>query len=137
MADKFEAQVSEWARQTEARLTATFRDAAQRVANETRQPVGAGGNMPVVTGNLRRSLAVSTVEMPQPRGGNERFETDPGQNITLTIARAQLGQTVYLGFQAIYARYQENRYGFVRLTAQRWPQIVREAAEAMKSRSGG
>lgn len=137
MADKFEAQVSEWARQTEARLTATFRDAAQRVANETRQPVGAGGNMPVVTGNLRRSLAVSTVEMPQPRGGNERFETDPGQNITLTIARAQLGQTVYLGFQAIYARYQENRYGFVRLTAQHWPQIVREAAEAMKSRSGG
>jgi hypothetical protein len=131
----FRAQVSNWARQSEDRLVAVFREATQRVANEVRVPVGAGGNMPVVTGNLRRSLGISLSAMPTVQG--RQFEADPSTEISLTIANSQLGQTIYLGFQAVYARYQENRYGFVRLTAQRWEQIVQESAQIIRDRTEG
>jgi len=61
----FSASVSAWARRSDARLVAVFRDATQQVANDVRIPKKKGGNMPVDTGNLRRSLASSTVEMPK------------------------------------------------------------------------
>jgi hypothetical protein len=120
----FAAQVTAWAKRNDARLTAVFRASAQTVANECRIPKGAGGNMPVLTGNLRRSLTVSTVEMPSIGDPKTRYDSDSTGNIALTIARVNLGQTIYLGFQAVYAPYQENKNGFVRLTAQRWPEIV-------------
>lgn len=144
---KFEAQVTAWVRKTELRLEAVFRFSAQAVANEVRVPVGKGGNMPVLTGNLRRSLVASKVEMPTVEPGKEF--PDKTENIKLVIAGAQIGETVFLGFQAAYARRMEYGFqgedsagrtfnqkgrGFVRLTAQRWPKIVREQARLLKSR---
>lgn len=140
MAQKsFSAAVSEWAAKTEQRMAAVFRQAAQTVANEVRVPKAAGGNMPVDTGNLRRSLMASMEAMPKVKEGEQTFSDNEGQ-IKLVIAGADLGQTVYLGFQANYARPQEYGTskmagnGFVRLTAQRWPQIVEEAAQTIQSR---
>jgi hypothetical protein len=136
MADDFTAKVAAWVQKSEAAMTAVFRESAQTVANDVRIPVGDGGNMPVKTGNLRRSLAVSTHEMPQiVDDAKSRYNTDPGSNITLSIAQAKLGDTIWLGFQANYAPYMENMYGFVRLTAQRWQQIVSEAASKIKGGS--
>lgn len=136
MPDPFNAKVAAWVRKSEEAMTAVFRESAQTVVNDVRVPVGSGGNMPVVTGNLRRSLAVSLHEMPQiVDDAKSRYNSDPGSNITLTIAQAKLGETVYLGFQANYAPYMENMYGFVRLTAQRWQQIVSEAASKIKGSS--
>jgi hypothetical protein len=154
---------------TQQRMEAVWRDAAQTVANEVRRPVSAGGNMPIDTGNLRRSLMASTAAIPEIRPTEiEGFVDNDGQ-ITLVIAGAKLGQTIYLGFQANYAAHMEygtaphkifpkdkkalffhvggagvfaasvnhpgtKPFGFVRLTAQRWPQIVDASAQRIQSR---
>jgi hypothetical protein len=142
----FSAQVSEWASAELDRAEAVFQTAAQTVANEVRNPVSEGGRMPVKTGNLRRSLMASTSTMPLIREGAEQF-TDGG--IELIIAGAELGATVYLGFQAAYAArlnygfvgqdslgrtYNQTGFGFVDAVSQRWPQIVAAAELTVRGR---
>lgn len=142
----FAAQVSEWAKAETEREEAVFRTAAQEVANDVRTPVAEGGRMPLKTGNLRRSLMASTADMPTIKEGKTEFQ-DSG--IELVIAGAQLGETIFLGFQASYAArrefgfvgtdslgrmYNETGMGFVSATAQRWPQIVQEAEQKVRSR---
>ncbi|QJS27471.1 hypothetical protein [Rhizobium ruizarguesonis] len=142
----FAAQVSEWAISELERSQAVFQTAAQEVANEVRTPVAEGGRMPLKTGNLRRSLMASTADMPRIQEGKTTF-SDSG--IEMVIAGAELGSTIYLGFQAAYARrlemgfvgadslgrlYNQTGYGFVAATAQRWPQIVAQAEQTVRSR---
>jgi hypothetical protein len=116
-----------------------WKTAVQKVAMESRIPIAKGGNMPVVTGNLRRSQAASTVEMPTVASGKAKFNNDGGQNVAAVILNASLGDKIYIAFRAIYARVQENRYGFVLLTAQRWKSIVRESIQELKNggKAGG
>ncbi|ACI55694.1 conserved hypothetical protein [Rhizobium leguminosarum bv. trifolii WSM2304] len=142
----FAAEVSEWCRQFEGAAEAVFQTAAQTVANEVRTAVAEGGRMPVKTGNLRRSLMASTSAMPTIKEGKETF-SDSG--LELVIAGAELGSTVYLGFQAAYAArmnygfvgtdslgrtYNQAGYGFVDAVAQRWPQIVTQAEATVRGR---
>ncbi|KKZ89066.1 hypothetical protein [Rhizobium phaseoli] len=142
----FAAQVSEWAREEMERAEVVFQTAAQTVANEVRTSVNEGGRMPVRTGNLRRSLMASTSDMPRIQEGKTTF-TDSG--IEMIIAGAELGETVYLGFQAVYAArmnygfvgtdaagrvYNQTGYGFVDAVAQRWPQIVTQAEATVRGR---
>lgn len=142
----FAAQVSAWASAEIERAEAVYQTAAQTVANEVRTPVAAGGRMPVKTGNLRRSLMASTSSMPTIIEGKQEFSDSP---IELVIAGAELGGTIWLGFQASYAArrefgfvgtdslgrmYNETGMGFVSATAQRWPQIVQEAEQEVRSR---
>jgi hypothetical protein len=142
----FAAQVSEWAKAELEREEAIFHEAAQAVANEVRTPVAEGGRMPLKTGNLRRSLMASTADMPTIREGKTEFQ-DSG--IELVIAGSQLGDTVYLGFQAAYAArmnygfvgtdslgrtYNQTGFGFVDAVAQRWPQIVTQAEAKVRNR---
>ena len=130
----FESQLSEWARQSQARALAVVKDATQTVANEMRRPKAAGGNMPVDTGNLRRSLGVSKSAMPSLQDNKTKFAADPSAEIALTIAGFRVGETIHLGFQASYARVQENLNGFVRLTAQRWPEFVADSCRRIQGR---
>lgn len=142
----FAATISEWGRAELDRAEAIFQTAAQEVANEVRSPVADGGRMPVKTGNLRRSLMASTSEMPSIKAEKTTF-TDSG--IEMVIAGAELGSTVFLGFQAAYAArmnfgfvgedslgraYNFAGFGFVDAVAQRWPQIVKEAEAKVRSR---
>ncbi|MGM5009970.1 hypothetical protein ACD592_12680 [Rhizobium sp. 969_B3_N1_2] len=142
----FTAEVSEWCRKVEGAAEAVFQTAAQTVANEVRTAVAEGGRMPVKTGNLRRSLMASTSAMPTIKEGKETF-SDSG--LELVIAGAELGSTVYLGFQAAYAArmnygfvgtdslgrtYNQAGYGFVDAVAQRWPQIVTQAEATVRGR---
>lgn len=138
MAKSFEAQVSAWVHKSQARMRAVFQEATQKVANEVRKPKRDGGHMPIDTANLRRSLLASTSSLPQVRPGVTFPDND--SQITLTIAGADIGDVIYLGFQADYARAQEygteniSGNGFVRLTAQRWPEIVAQAAREVKAK---
>lgn len=147
MAKNFAAQVGAWAAKTKQRQTAVFRSSAQRVANEVRQTVNEGGALPIKTGNLRRSLLASTTAMPSTAAAKTEFGDKSGE-IQLTIAGAEIGQTVYLGFQANYARrlnygfvgedslgrtYNQAGRHFVEAVAQRWPQIVKEEAARIQS----
>ncbi|TBB44215.1 hypothetical protein ELH49_09305 [Rhizobium ruizarguesonis] len=142
----FAAQVSEWATAELERSEAVFQTAAQEVANEVRTPVAEGGRMPLKTGNLRRSLMASTSDMPRIQEGKTTF-SDSG--IEIIIAGAELGSTIYLGFQAAYAArmnygfvgtdslgrtYNQTGFGFVDAVAQRWPQIVTQAEATVRNR---
>lgn len=156
----FERFLTAWARKQKDRHEAIFKTAAQKLVNEVRRPLAQGGNMPVDTGNLRRSLLGSTSHMPKLRplrrkskvskvlsfpddpteptitiNLGDRFDADPMGQITLVIARMKMGQTLYLGFQASYAAIQEEKRGFVRLAAQRWRAIVKEASREVQART--
>ncbi|MBZ5761587.1 hypothetical protein LAV84_18265 [Rhizobium sp. VS19-DR104.2] len=142
----FAASISEWAKNELGAAEAIFQLAAQTVANEVKKPLADGGSMPIKTGNLRRSLMASTAEMPTVKTDQTTF-TDSG--IELVIAGAELGSTVFLGFQAAYAArmnygfvgtdslgrvYNQTGYAFVDKVAQRWPTIVKEAETAVRAR---
>lgn len=104
-------------------------------------PVGEGGNLPVDTGYLRSSLQVAT-EMPTPRGGapeeGKTYSYNVG-SVALTIAGAELGQTIWAVYGASYASAQEygskGREGrqFVAQAAQKWNLIVSAVCHDLQS----
>jgi hypothetical protein len=145
----FAATISEWGRAEMERAEAIFQTAAQTVANEVRVPLSEGGRMPIDTGNLRRSLEASTAAMPTVKPEQTEFAESA---IEMVIAGAELGSSIYLGFQAAYAlrtnygfvgvdalgrTYNQPGYGFVDAVAQRWPQIVTEAEAKVRGRYEG
>lgn len=140
MAGTFAADVGAWARKSEARMTAVFRQSAQEVAEQVKRTRPEGGHMRVDTGFLRASLMASTSQMPsidptaRPPDDAAPNSFAPTPTVTLVIAGADIGQTIYLGFTASYARPREYQDGFVRLTAQRWKRIVADSAALIKSR---
>lgn len=134
---KFSDQVTAWVRKSEARMTAAYRESVQDLIEEAQEPRGPGGNMPKDTGFLQNTgdaalnrLPTGPTEAPE---GVESFTWDASAALAV-IAQAKLGDTVYFGWSASYAIYMEDRYGFVRLAAQNWPQIVNRAARRLEQR---
>lgn len=126
--ESFKAQVSDWVKASEARLTAVFRASVQSLVHEVQKTKAEGGHMPVDTGFLRASLLASKTAMPSLKtdAKPEKDQSYPNDasSVELTIAGASPGRPFYLGFTANYALHQEYVNGFVRLTAQRWQEIV-------------
>ena len=126
------ADLDKWVTKTEKRMNAVFKESAQRVALEVKSRTR------VDTGFLRSSLLASTSSMPvidrdaRPVAGN--VYANRNEQIALVIAGASLGQTIYLGFVASYAGIREYHDGMVKMTAQRWPMIVREVVAEAKAR---
>ena len=135
----FSQQVGKWAQQSQARTTAVFRDSAQEMVRRMQRTVARGGNMPVDTGYLRNSLLGSTSSVPTMRE-NATGEAD---QVVLTIARLQLGQTFYAGWTANYARHvhygTNGRPGRLwrDLAAQQWHSIVQQSARDIERRVTG
>jgi hypothetical protein len=133
----FAAQVDDWARKSEARLTAIFREATQRTVSLAQQRI------PVDTGFARASVRASLQDMPPidpaatKPGGPVSYDSGA---VTLTIAGAEIGQTIFVGWTANYVQYLENGHskqapsGFVRLAALQWPHTVSEVAAEAKAR---
>lgn len=145
MAQKsFSVSIAQWVQKTETRTLLLFHEAAAGLAYEIMQPRDEGGHMPVVTGNLRNSLAASRQGVPPVKwrtkneaGEHARVEfPDNGFQLQSEIIAAALGETLYFGMQAPYAHKAERRNGFVRLAAQRWPQIVEQALATVKDQAG-
>lgn len=73
--------------------------------------------------------------------GAGAFNLDAGE-ITLVIAGADIGDTIYLGYTANYGAYihygANGRAGrpWVAMVAQRWQQIVSEKASEIRARLG-
>lgn len=141
----FAAQVSELATQEEERLEAIFQRSAEAVFNEMTEP---GGRVPRVTGNLARSVVASVNSMPPIRPEKVEYP-DTMQESIGTILGAELGSTVWIGFQAAYSArvnygfvgtdslgrlYNQIGRGFIEAAQQRWPQIVAEAEAKVRSR---
>ncbi len=138
----FGAQVEAWVQETDQRMTAVFRDSTQELVSIMQEPVGSGGNTPVDTGFMRATVQASTSDMPSidPRA-RPASDAEPGSYpyvsapVSLVIAGAKLGQTIYVGYTAAYAAIQENRRGFVRLAALQWQSIVDRSIAKAKARA--
>lgn len=138
----FSAQIDDWVRGSEARMTAVFRESCQTVAPKST------ARIPVDLGFARASIRGSTKSMPpiDPSFDNkEKQQIDAGfalNDITMVIATAKIGDTVYLGYTAAYALALEHGHskqaplGFVGITALEWPRIVQEVSQELKARAG-
>ncbi|MCW2228094.1 HK97 gp10 family phage protein [Bradyrhizobium elkanii] len=138
----FAAQVDAWCKESEARLTAVFRQSAQDVSSIA-QGYLSGDLVKVQTGFLRASVRASKDEMPPINRGaapkeGQSYSDNFGQ-IVAVIATAQLGETIYVGWTANYAVFVH--YGttkmpprpWVSLSAEQWPTVVARNVERAKS----
>lgn len=139
------AGVSAWVAATKQRTVAVFRESAQRVIAEGQRVRGEGGRMRIDTGFLRASLMASTSAMPSisrdakpAAGGSYAYNSGA---VSLVIAGAQLGQTIYAGYSASYAAAREYGArgqppdGFVRGAAEKWQAIVAAVAREAQGRA--
>lgn len=155
MAGTFVAQVDAWVAESKRRMEVVFSEACLDLAEEVTTPVAKGGNMPVDTGFLRASLLASA-EGPAPIRPDAKPEKgstyQPSGQVALVIAATKIGEKLWMTFTAAYARrleygfvgqdslgrtFNQRGYGFVRLSAQRWQQLVNGAVQRVKSRVGG
>lgn len=136
---EFVSVVDDWVKATEQRMTAVFREATQRTVSLAQQRI------PVDSGYARASVVASTSAMPpiNPRSRNatgDKVAYNAGEIVT-TIASAQLGQTIYVGWTASYVGLLENGHsrqapsGFVKLAAMQWPQTVAAVTQEAKARA--
>lgn len=145
----FSAQVKNWTEKAKRNSALVFRAATRDLVNEVFFEVGKeAGLTPIDTGNLRNSLMASTASMPSVKTvKGEQYpwkDHNPTPDLTMTIDGATLGKTIFIGFQANYARPLEygftkenpdgtatNRPGryFVRGRAEKWQQFVDNAAK--------
>lgn len=136
MPETFSAKIAAFTAGTQQRLVEVSHEAALLIDREVSRPEQEGGNLPVVSGNLRRSRAASTIGMPSVLWRQKEFNGSDAA-IAAVINGAPLGASIWIGFQAPYAIKIEDKKGFVRLAAQRWPQVVEEAVRNVVGRSGG
>lgn len=123
-------------------LTALLRNSVQALAKVASTTIPNGGRVPVKTGNLARSVVVDN----QPPRVIEGLATG---DYSLGIANIRLGETVYIGWQAVYARrmnygfvgtdslgrnYNQAGFGFAEAAAAQWPAIVQEQATKLGNR---
>jgi hypothetical protein len=120
-------------------MTAVFRESTQRVASL------AANAVPVDSGFARASIRASLDEMPEIITGSKgeegkAYSSNFGQ-VTLTIADAELGDTIHIGWTASYivpleyGHSQQAPAGFVRLAAEQWQVIVNGVVQEAKSRA--
>jgi len=143
----FAADVKKWTQGSEARMSAVHRRSVEMLAEKMRTTRPQGGRVPHLTGNLARSLQASTSGMPSMGAPKQEWLT--GQDVGVVTATLRLGQPVWMGYQANYARRQN--YGFVgadslgRVYDQQgayfvedaiaaWPEIVQAAAREIYSK---
>lgn len=147
MSTSFSAAIGQWAAQSKDRIQAVHRRSVELLGEEMANTKPNGGRVPFQTGNLARSLVASTEGMPKTS------ETPTaGGSVGAVTATLELGQSVWLGYQAIYARRQN--YGFVgadvlgRVFNQpgsyfvegaiaNWQQIVSKAVAEIQASAGG
>lgn len=142
----FADQVGAWAAESTARMEAVWRGSIEMLADEMTTTRANGGRLPFQTGNLMRSLLASTAGMPSQGGADARFS---GSDVGVVAAGLNLGEEVWIGFQANYAR--RMNYGFVGEDAlgrtfnqegahfiegavAAWPTIVELVAEDIKNK---
>ena len=142
---QFAAIIDQWTKETEQRMTAVWRQSIDDLADHMNTTRDNGGRLPKLTGNLMRSLLASTSAMPATGEPDAKYS---GQDVGLVTAGLRLDQTVWLGYQAIYARrlnygfvgedslgrnYNQAGAHFVEGAIAEWPNIVRMAVSKIKA----
>lgn len=133
MTGRFAAQVERWAEKTETAQTEILHQALRLLVEEVTRPQSLGGHLPYLTGNLKNSVAVSTLGPVTYNFTTKKFR-DSSDAVNNAIAGVDVGEKVFIGFRAPYAHKLEAESGFVRLAAQRWGIITAEAAKIVTGR---
>lgn len=130
------ATVDAFVAETTLRLRALALQASEDLINEVQTPTGKGGKMRVDTGFLRASGQVSLTGMPTgpTRGVKPSYEWDIIEAI-IALDGFTVGQTIYFGWTAHYAKYREAYDGFLISGVQNWQTIVNRVCEQIKARS--
>lgn len=143
MALNFAGQVWEAVENEKLRRTRILRLSLKLLLLEMRKTVFEGGRLPYDTGNLRRSILVSTTSMPLLAKEDIEFADLNGSNLAL-IDTLEPGTTAYVGYQAAYALrvnygftgrdalgrvYNQTGYLFYESIQARWPALVRLASQ--------
>lgn len=131
-----------WAGSTDALLTALLRNSVQELAKVAGTTIPNGGRVPVLTGNLARSVVVDN----KPPRVIEGLATG---DYSLGLANIKPGDTIYIGWQAKYSRrvnygfvgtdslgrtYNQAGRGFAEAAAAEWPSIVQSEATRLANR---
>lgn len=147
MSKSFAAQVGKWASQSEKRITAVRNASIDALAAEMVKTKGQGGRLPFDTGNLALSILASKSGMPSVKDG--KFS---GGNVGAVTATLQPSETVWIGYQASYARrmnygfvgadslgrnYNQSGNYFLEHAIKQWPAIVAKTASKLQKESGG
>jgi hypothetical protein len=134
---------AKWAQDQQDNLLRVFQQACILLARELTRTRDDGGTVPKVTGNLFRSLLAQIGSQVSISDATDFAGTDVGA----TVAQAILGDTVYLGYQANYARrqnygfvgadalgrvYNQTGANFVERAVLMWPQLVDQAVKDVR-----
>lgn len=138
----FTESIDAWVAQTKERLNAVHGRSVELLGEELAKTKPEGGRVPFMTGNLARSLLASKQGMPNTTDGPY-----VGSNIGLIAATLKADETVYIGFQAIYAArmnygyvgadslgrvYNQQGNYFIEGAVAEWPNIVKNAVTDIK-----
>ena len=115
--------LDQWALKSAGRMEAVAKQAIQDMTDDIQRPIAKGGMMPVVTGFLKNSAGASLDGNP---------DTGNLSSLEGSLIRMQLGDTYTFGWGANYARFMNNRYGFLDLHVQDWNRYVSQAVQKVK-----
>jgi len=136
------ATVSKFIGKTERRTEAIVKQSVQDLIEFVQLPTGKGGRMRIDTGFLRSTGQASLTGMPtgpsRPTSDEKVFYDDGSgevpDTVILTIVRFKLGDRIWFGWTANYAKYREGHDAFLRLGVQNWQAIVDNNVRLMKQR---
>lgn len=131
------ADVDAFVKETILRLRALPLQATQYLIDNVQTPTGKGGKMRVDTGFLRASGQTSLIGMPTGpvRGEKSKEYIWKEVDAIVDLAGFEIGQTIYFGWTANYAKFREAYDGFLISGVQRWQEFVDRACEDIKARS--
>lgn len=135
------AQIDAFVLATEKRMVACVRQSVQNTADIAQWPRAKGGRMPVDTGFLRASGQMSLNGLPSGPVRGEKTEPNsyktPDQTSIVALSQFELGNSIFFGWSANYARKQNLRTGFFDMAVKDWPNIVARVCAEIRRRSPG
>lgn len=135
----FSDQVLKFNAEAKENSSLILRDAVFRLHEVISEPKSSGGSLPFDTGNLGRSIEVSSVAFPEVDTEQKEYAA---QDVQFTLNGVEYGEPVYLGVRAIYGprmnygfvgqdrlgrNYNQSGNYFVERGGNMWPQLVKEA----------
>lgn len=118
------ASLDQWALKSVNRMEAVAKQAIQDMTDDIQRPRVKDGRMPVDTGFLRNSAGAALNSSP---------DTGNLSSLEGALIRMQIGDTYTFGWGANYARFMNNKYGFLDLPVQDWGKYVYRAVEKVKA----
>lgn len=135
----FSDQVLKFNAEANENASLILRTAVDGLHKEIARPKSSGGNLPFDTGNLGRSIEVSTTSFPEV-DQEEREYTAP--DVSFVLNGVEYGDPVYIGVRAVYGprmnwgfvgedslgrNYNQSGNFFVERGGNMWPSLVAES----------